>query len=101
SLTTQIVVGGILQSSKGINLPASTLRTSALTSKDRADLKAGIEMGVDVVAVSFVQSAQDLIDARQAAIEFGAPGIPLIAKIEKPQAIECIDEILDVSNALM
>src|SRR5690606_8471275 len=61
----------------------------------------GIAMGVDMVAVSFVQSAQDLVDARQAAAEAGAPNIPLVAKIEKPQAIERIDEILEVANALM
>lgn len=101
SLVARVVTGGVLQSSKGINVPTSTLRTSALTTKDRADLEAGIAMGVDMVAVSFVQTAQDLIDAREAAREFGAPDLPLIAKIEKPQAIECIDEILNVANALM
>jgi pyruvate kinase len=101
SLVATVVTGGTLHSSKGINVPTSTMRTSALTPKDRADLQAGIAMGVDVVAVSFVQSAQDLIDARQAAREFGAPDLPLIAKIEKPQAIEALSDILDVANALM
>lgn len=100
-IVTRVVAGGMLHSSKGINLPNSTVRTSALTARDRADLEAGIAMGVDMVAVSFVQTAQDLIDAREAARGFGAPDIPLIAKIEKPQAIECIDEILEVANALM
>ncbi len=100
-LTTTVVTGGVLQSSKGINVPTSSVRTSALTPKDREDLVAGIAMGVDMVAVSFVQSPQDLIDAREAATAAGAPGMPLIAKIEKPQAIDCIDGILDVSNALM
>lgn len=100
-LTTKVINGGQLQSSKGINVPTSSVRTSALTPKDREDLAAGIAMGVDMVAVSFVQSAQDLIDAREAAAAAGAPDIPLIAKIEKPQAIDCIEGILDVSNALM
>ena len=100
-LVTRVVSGGMLHASKGINVPNSTLRTSALTERDREDLEAGIAMGVDMVAVSFVQTSQDLIDAREAARQFGAPDIPLIAKIEKPQAIECIDEILDVANALM
>lgn len=100
-LTTRVIAGGQLHSAKGINVPTSSLRTSALTPKDREDLAAGIAMGVDMVAVSFVQSAQDLIDAREAATAAGAPDIPLIAKIEKPQAIDCIESILDVSNALM
>ena len=100
-MVAQVLVGGILQSGKGINVPTSSLRTSALTAKDRADLEAGIAMGVDMVAVSFVQTAQDLVEAREAAQEFGAPSMPLIAKIEKPQAIERIDEILDVADALM
>lgn len=100
-ITARVLAGGVLTSSKGINVPTATLRTSALTGKDRADLVAGIAMGVDMVAVSFVQSAQDLVDARQAAAEAGAPNIPLVAKIEKPQAIERIDEILEVANALM
>lgn len=100
-LTTTVISGGVLQSSKGINVPTASLLTSALTTRDREDLKAGIAMGVDMVAVSFVQSAQDMIDAREAAAACGAPAMTLIAKIEKPQAIDCIDAILDVSNALM
>jgi pyruvate kinase len=100
-LTTKVVSGGVLHSSKGINVPTSSVRTSALTPKDREDLEAGISMGVDMVAVSFVQSAQDLIDAREACTAFGAPSMPLIAKIEKPQAIDALDAILEVANALM
>lgn len=100
-IETRVAAGGLLSSSKGINVPTATLRTSALTEKDRSDLQAGIAMGVDMAAVSFVQSAQDLVDAREAAAAAGAPSLPLIAKIEKPQAIACIDEILGVANALM
>src|SRR5688572_24883622 len=84
-LVTEVVSGGVLQSNKGINVPMATLRTSALTEKDRLDLQAGIQMGVDLVAVSFVQSQQDLLDVRLAAEAAGAPGLPIIAKIEKPQ----------------
>ena len=82
-LRTRVVIGGALHSSKGINVPTSSLKTSALTPKDREDMAAGIAMGVDMVAVSFVQSPQDMIDAREVATSCGAPYLPLIAKIEK------------------
>jgi pyruvate kinase len=78
-----------------------SLRTSALTDKDREDLDAGVRMGVDLVAVSFVQTARDLEDARAAAAAAGAPGLPIIAKIEKPQAVDAIEEIITVSDGLM
>jgi pyruvate kinase len=100
-IVATVVAGGILHSGKGINVPTASVRTSALTDKDRADLAAGISMGVDLVAVSFVQCAQDLIDVRQAADALGASNLPLVAKIEKPQAVERIEEILDVSDGLM
>lgn len=100
-LQTEVVNGGVLHSHKGINVPHVVLRTSALTEKDKLDLLAGVQMGVDLIAVSFVQTKQDLIDARQAADQAGAPGLPLIAKIEKPQAVEAIEEILTVSDGLM
>jgi pyruvate kinase len=100
-LETSVVAGGVLSSSKGINVPTATLRTSALTPKDREDLQAGVSMGVDMVAVSFVQSADDMVAARQAAIEAGAPNLPLVAKIEKPQALANIEDILGVSDAIM
>jgi pyruvate kinase len=100
-LRTRVVTGGVLQSNKGINVPHVALRTSALTDKDREDLAAGIAMGVDLVAVSFVQSARDIEDARAALAEAGAPSIPIVAKIEKPQAVDAIESILGVADALM
>jgi pyruvate kinase len=100
-LSTTVVIGGVLQSNKGINVPHVSLRTSALTDKDREDLDAGVRMGVDLVAVSFVQTARDLEDARAAAAAAGAPGLPIIAKIEKPQAVDAIEEIITVSDGLM
>ena len=100
-LTTKIVIGGALGAHKGINVPGVPLRTSALTAKDRDDLKAGIEMGVDLVALSFVQSADDIVAAHAAAASAGAPDLPIIAKIEKPQAVAQIDEILEVADGLM
>lgn len=93
--------GGMLQSRKGINVPTASLLTSAITDKDRLDLAAGVEMGIDMVAVSFVQSGRDIVEAREAMRALGAATIPLIAKIEKPQAVDRIDEILDVADGLM
>jgi pyruvate kinase len=100
-LATTVVTGGVLQSNKGINVPHVSLRTSALTNKDREDLTAGVRMGVDLVAVSFVQTARDLQDAREATAAAGASGLPIIAKIEKPQAVDAIEDILTVSDGLM
>ena len=100
-LETRVITGGMLESRKSINVPGVALRASALTPKDADDLRAGIAMGVDLVAVSFVQTADDLRAVRAAAAAAGAPDLPLIAKIEKPQAVESIDEILGVADGLM
>jgi len=100
-LTTRVVSGGVLQSHKGINVPGVPLRTSALTPKDLEDLRAGIAMGVDLVAVSFVQTAADIAAARAAAASAGAPDLPIVAKIEKPLAVEHLDDILDVADCVM
>jgi pyruvate kinase len=100
-ISTRVIAGGILESHKGINVPGAALRTSALTPKDVEDLRAGIAMGVDVVALSFVQSADDVRAAKAAAASAGAPDMPIIAKIEKPQAVEQVDEILEVADGIM
>jgi pyruvate kinase len=100
-LVTRVLEGGLLDSRKGINVPGSVVRTPALTDKDRADLRAGIAMGVDVVALSFVQSPDDVAQAREAAREAGAPDLPIIAKIERPSAVDRIDEIVAVSDGIM
>jgi pyruvate kinase len=100
-ITTRVITPGVLQSHKGINVPGVRLRTSALTPKDVDDLRAGIAMGVDLVALSFVQSPDDLTAARTVAASAGAADLPIIAKIEKPQAVEQIDEILQVADGIM
>jgi pyruvate kinase len=100
-LMTRVVVGGVLDSHKGINVPGASLRTSALTPKDVDDLRAGVAMGVDLVALSFVQSADDVRAAQAAAASAGAPDLPVVAKIEKPQAIDHLEEILQVADGLM
>ncbi len=101
TLETRVVQGGVLSSHKGINLPGVTIGTSAVTAKDEADLAFGVSLGIDFVAVSFVQTADDVTAARRAATAAGAPGLAIIAKIERPQAVEHIDAILDVADGVM
>ncbi len=100
-IETTIVDGGQLGEHKGINAPGVALAASAITGKDEADLAAGIEMGVDLVAVSFVQTPADVQKARTLAAKAGAADLPLVAKLERPQALEHLDGILAVSNAVM
>ncbi|MDR2725581.1 MAG: pyruvate kinase, partial [Candidatus Adiutrix sp.] len=100
ALICEVVTGGPLSSHKGVNLPNSTLRIPAFTEKDRTDLTVGLEAGVDFVAMSFVRSAQDLIPVREMIARSSRPPL-LIAKIEKPQAVASIHEILEVVDGIM
>jgi pyruvate kinase len=100
ALICEVVTGGPLSSHKGVNLPNSNLRIPAFTEKDRADLTVGLEAGVDFVAMSFVRSAKDLIPVREMIARSSRPPL-LIAKIEKPQAVASIDEILEVVDGIM
>ncbi|MGH9384423.1 MAG: pyruvate kinase [Vicinamibacterales bacterium] len=99
-IRTQVVNGGILGSCKGINAPKVPLR-SGLTVKDAADLAFGLALGVDLVALSFVQTADDVRRARGIAVEEGRPNVPIVAKLERPEAIDHLREILKVSDAVM
>ncbi|HUF47411.1 MAG TPA: pyruvate kinase, partial [Vicinamibacterales bacterium] len=81
--------------------PDTEIQAPALTAKDLDDLAAGVAMGVDLVAQSFVQSAADVRAARAAAARAGAPDLPIIAKIERPQAVEGIDAILDEADGIL
>ena len=99
-IRTQVVDGGILGSFKGINAPKVPLR-SGLTVKDASDLAFGLALGVDLVALSFVQTADDVTRARGILMEEGRPDVPIVAKLERPEAIEHLDEILKVSDAVM
>jgi len=96
-----IEVGGALGSGKGINLPQTLISAPSLTDKDRADLLVGVRAGVDYVALSFVRSAADVADLRAALADAGEPDLPIIAKIEKPQAVSNIEEILDAAQGIM
>ncbi len=96
----RVIVGGELSSKKGVNFHTGSFSLPALTDKDRRDLKFGLEHGVDVVAMSFVRNAEDLLQARQLCEQLGRK-IPLIAKIEKHEALGNLDEILDTADGLM
>jgi pyruvate kinase len=86
----------MLKDRKGMNLPGSALSVPALTEKDKKDIVFGRELGVDWFALSFVRTPQDVKEAKEL-----AGGIPIIAKIEKPEAVARLDEILDVTDAVM
>ncbi len=92
--------GGTLAENQGINLPGAAVSIPALTEKDRLDLQFGLEHGVDAVALSFVRSADDLRMAKESMREYGK-SVPIIAKLEKPQAIERLEEILEIANGVM
>jgi len=100
-IRTTVVDGGLLGERKGINAPGVALPASGLTAKDLEDLRFGVGSGVDFVAMSFVQTAGDLRQARAALGEAGAPNLPLIAKLERPEAVDHLDEILHACDAVM
>ena len=95
--TTVVEVPGKVSNRKGVSLPDTTIPVSAMTEKDRSDLEASLEAGIDWIAVSFVQRPEDVAEVRKT-----ARGRALIlSKIEKPQAITRLDEIMEISDALM
>jgi pyruvate kinase len=99
-VTARVIHGGPLGSHKGVNLPGAQISIPSITEKDIADLRFGIDAGVDIVAQSFVRSAADCKRARQLIGEFGGKA-RLIAKIEKPEAIDDLANILDVADGVM
>ena len=96
----EVVNGGMLGEQQGINLPGAALSIPALTEKDREDLEFGLKHGVDIVALSFVRSPDDVRMAKELIAAHGAD-VPVIAKLEKPQALERLEEILEVSDGVM
>ena len=100
-IQTTVVEGGRIGEHKGINAPGVPLPASAITPKDVDDLKFGLSLGVDLLALSFVQTAADLRQARQLMLDAGGAGVPLVAKIERPQALEHLDEIISSCDAVM
>ena len=99
-LETEVLNGGLLGAHKGINAPGVPLPASALTAKDAVDLAFGLELGVDFVALSFVQTAEDIRRAKNVMQNAGR-SVPLIAKIERPAAVQNLAEILDEAHGVM
>ncbi len=99
-LMTTIVEGGVLKEGKGVNLPGMKLRGTSFTDKDKLDLEFGLKMGVDYVALSFVRTVKDVRAAKSWLAKKGV-SVPLVAKIEKAEAIEDIDRILDEVEGIM
>lgn len=94
---TRVLVGGKLSERKGVNVPGVVLPLTALTAKDRVDLNLALELGADWIALSFVQRPQDVLEARSLIGDRAA----IVSKLEKPSALECLDEIVALSDAVM
>lgn len=97
---TRVIVGGELSNNKGLNRKGGGLSAGALTDKDRTDIKTAAKLGVDYLAVSFPRSADDMSEARRLLREAGGTGL-LVSKIERAEAITCLDEIVEASDAVM
>jgi len=98
---TRVLIGGTLKNNKGINLPGVKVSAPALTEKDRRDLAIGMQVGVDFVALSFVRSPDDIDEAIALAKRPDGRRVPIVAKIEKPEAIERLEEIIDRADGIM
>ncbi len=99
-VVTRVVVGGLLSNNKGINLPGASVSVPALGPKDIADLRWALHLRADLIALSFVRSAAD-VEAVRAVMDEERQWVPVIAKIEKPQAIDHIAEIVDAFDGVM
>ncbi|OUM42594.1 pyruvate kinase [Arthrobacter sedimenti] len=100
TVTTEVVVGGMVSNNKGINLPGVAVNVPALSDKDEEDLRWALQIGVDMVALSFVRDAGDVKRVHEIMDEEGRR-VPVIAKIEKPQAVDALEEIIDAFDAIM
>ncbi len=94
---TEVLVGGTISNHKGVNVPGVVLPVSPLTEKDRGDMQFGLDKGVDWCALSFVQQPEDLAEARRLI----GGRVPILTKLEKPTAIDRLDEIIELSDAVM
>jgi pyruvate kinase len=99
-VTTRVIVAGPVSNNKGINLPGVAVKVPALSDKDEADLRWGLELGTDLVALSFVRNAADIARVHEIMDEVGRR-VPVIAKIEKPQAVDALDEIAEAFDGIM
>jgi pyruvate kinase len=97
---TEVVEGGVVSNNKGINLPGVAVSVPALSDKDEADLRWGLRLGADMIALSFVRDAKDIVRVHEIMDEEGVR-LPVIAKIEKPQAVDHLTEIIDAFDGVM
>lgn len=100
TVKAKVIFGGILSSKKGVNLPSTKISLPSLTEKDIADAEFALSHDVDWIALSFVRTAKDIIDLRKIVDKKGSHA-GIIAKIEKPEALDVIDDIIDVSDGIM
>jgi pyruvate kinase len=101
AIVTRVVDGGLLGEHKGINAPNVPLPAVGVTPKDESHLRFGLSAGVDFVALSFVQSRADIENARAITVEAGRPAVPIVAKLERPEAIDHLAEIVAAADAVM
>ena len=99
-VVTKVIVGGMVSNNKGINLPGVAVSAPALSDKDEADLRWGLALGCDYIALGFVRSASDVDRVREIMREEGR-SCPVIAKIEKPEAVDALEEIVDAFDGIM
>ena len=99
-VVTRVEVPGVVSDHKGLNLPGVAVSVPALSDKDKEDLRWAIEQDADFIALSFVRSANDIKDVHEIMDEMGKR-IPVIAKIEKPQAVEALEEIVEAFDGIM
>lgn len=100
TVTTVVEVGGAVSNNKGINLPGVAVNVPALSEKDEQDLRWALKLGADMIALSFVRSAKDIVRVHEIMAEEGIY-LPAIAKIEKPQAVAALEEIIDAFDGIM
>jgi pyruvate kinase len=100
TVTTEVEVAGDVSNNKGINLPGVAVNVPALSEKDEEDLRWALKIGVDMIALSFVRNASDIVRVHEIMKEEGRT-LPVIAKIEKPQAVENLEEIIDAFDGIM
>jgi pyruvate kinase len=100
TVTTEVVVAGPVSNNKGINLPGVAVNVPALSEKDEDDLRWGLKLGADLIALSFVRNADDVVRVHEIMAEEGIR-LPVIAKIEKPQAVDALEGIIDAFDAIM
>src|SRR5215216_3719411 len=99
-VVTKCVVAGNVSNNKGINLPGVAVNVPALSEKDEADLRWGLELGADLIALSFVRNASDITRVHEIMDEVGRR-VPVVAKIEKPQAVDALEEIAEAFDSIM